>query len=314
MLYKGIDILQYKVKSMLKREDIRIRDPYIVVHNDSYYMYATSGETTLSCYISRDLEIWEPIGTVFEIPKNFWAYKDVWAAEVHKYKDKFYLFVSLLGNNGLRGTQIAVCDVPTGPFVPLVDRPVTPIDQSCIDGTLYVHENTPYILYSHDWPDNYVDEADAYVGEICAAELSNDLTQIVGKPWVLFGSNESPYSKGKCIDAFWEGKNIRRYGSDAPFVQKLSDGRLLLTWSPYFEGNYVVLKVISESGDIKGPWTHILPPLYDNNGGHAMFFDDLSGRRCMCLHAPEKSMLERAHIFEVAEKDNNFIVLKEIYT
>ena len=45
-----------------------------------------------------------------------------------------------------------------------------------------------------------------------------------------------------------------------------------------------------------------------------MFFDDLSGRRCMCLHAPEKSMLERAHIFEVAEKDNNFIVLKEIYT
>lgn len=299
---------------MLKREDIRIRDPFIVAHDGVYYMYASSGERTLSYYKSSDLENWEDCGVVFEIPEDFWAYRDVWAAEVHKYKDKFYLFVSLLGHNGLRGTQVAVCDTPAGPFVPIANRPLTPNNQSCIDGTLYVHEGKPYILYSHDWPDNYVAEKDAHIGEICAAEVSEDLQEIVGEPWVIFGSDESPWSKDKRVESVWNGKKIKRYGSDAPFVQKLSDGRLLLTWSPFFESNYVVLKVISESGDIRGPWTHLLPPLFSNNGGHAMFFNDFEGRHLMCLHAPERRalLLERAHLFEVGEKDGDFVIIKEI--
>ncbi|MBP3370557.1 MAG: family 43 glycosylhydrolase [Clostridia bacterium] len=296
---------------MLKREDIRVRDPYIVVHEDTYYMYATTGERTMSYYYSKDLENWEEGGAAFEIPEDFWAYKDVWASEVHKYKDRFYLFVSLLGKNGLRGTQIAVCDTPRGPFVPLLNRAVTPIDQSCIDGTFYLYEGKPYILYSHDWPDNYVEEKQAYVGEICAAELSDDLMTIVGEPWLIFDSDESPISFATPHHIEYEGRRTKRYGSDAPFMQKLSDGRLLLTWSPYLNGNYVVLSVISDSGDIRGPWRHVEKPLYDNNGGHAMFFCDLDGKLCMTIHQPEKHMLERAHIFEVGERDGEFVIFKE---
>ena len=142
----------------MKRTDIRVRDPFIVLENGIYYMYATTGERTLSCYYSKDLVNWEEGKVVFEIPENFWAYKDVWAGEVHRYKGKFYLFVSLLGTNGLRGTQIAVSDKPDGRFVPLIDRAITPLDQSCIDGTLFVSDGKPFILYSHDWPDNYVEE------------------------------------------------------------------------------------------------------------------------------------------------------------
>ena len=154
---------------MLKRSDIRVRDPYIVFEDGRYYLYATTGETTMSYYTSEDMENWELGGTAFEIPADFWAYKDVWASEVHKYRGRFYLFVSLLGKNGLRGTQIAVADTPAGPFLPLTDRAVTPAAQSCIDGTLYVQDSVPYIVYSHDWPDNFVEEKGAYVGEICAA-------------------------------------------------------------------------------------------------------------------------------------------------
>ena len=102
-----------------------------------------------------------------------------------------------------------------------------------------------------------------------------------------------------------------RYGSDAPFLQQLSDGKLLLTWSPYLDDNYVVLSAVSESGDLRGPWTHVLTPLYDQNGGHAMFFRDLNARLCMCLHAPESDMLERAHIFEM-EEDGVLVVKGEI--
>lgn len=298
---------------MHQRKDIRVRDPYIVYDNGTYYLYATTGEKTLSYYISADLENWESGGIAFEIPDDFWACKDVWAAEVHKYRNRFYLFVSLLGKNGLRGTQIAVSDTPAGPFLPLTDHAVTPATQSCIDGTLYVQDGIPYIIYSHDWPDHFVAEKDAYVGEICAAQLSQDLTSIVGDPWVLFQSDDSPISRATPHrGAIYNGQKIVRYGSDAPFVQQLSDGTLLLTWSPYLNGNYVVLNVVSQSGNLKGPWTHLPVPLYDKNGGHAMFFRNHDQKLCMCLHAPERYMLERAHIFEVVEKDGSLVVKEEI--
>lgn len=293
---------------MLLRKDIRVRDPYIVLENDTYYLYATTGETTLSFYTSPDLETWEFGGTAFEIPDDFWAYKDVWAGEVHKYKGRFYLFVSLLGKNGLRGTQIAVSDTPSGPFLPLTDRAVTPAAQSCIDGTLFVQDGIPYIIYSHDWPDHYVADKDAFVGEICAAQLRDDLTSIVGEPWVIFSSDSSPISAKTPHRMVRNGENIVRYGSDAPFVQALSDGTLLLTWSPYLNDNYVVLSAVARSGSIKGPWTHIPVPLFDRNGGHAMFFTTVEGKHCMCLHAPEQHMLERACIFEVGEKDGTLCI------
>ncbi len=296
---------------MLKRKDIRVRDPFILLDGDTYYLYCTSGQTTLSYYTSHDLENWEKGGVAFEIPENFWAYRDVWAAEVHSYKGKFYLFVSLLGHNGLRGTQIAVADHPGGPFIPLDERPVTPLDQSCIDGTLFVHRGIPYILYSHDWPDHYVAEKDAYVGEICLAQLSEDLHQIIGQPRILFSSNEVPISRATPDHRLLNGKPVIRYGSDAPFVQTLSDGHLLLTWSPYLNGNYVVLGAISESGDIHGPWAHLPRPIFDRNGGHAMFFRDKADRLLMCLHAPEAKMLERACLFQMGEQDGILQILTE---
>ena len=298
---------------MLKRRDIRVRDPYIVLCDGKYYMYATTGERTMSYYVSDDLENWTEGGIAFEIPENFWAYKDVWASEVHKYNGKFYLFVSLLGKNGLRGTQIAVSNTPSGPFIPIAPRAATPLTRSCIDGSLYVRDGKPYIFYSLDWPDNFVKEKDAYVGSVWALELTPDLTEQAGEPFCLFKSDQCPISR-ETPDrtTVWEGKSVVRYGSDAPFVQDLPDGRLLLTWSPYLNGNYVVLGAVSESGDVKGPWKHLDKPIFDRNGGHAMFFDDKNGRRIMCIHAPERNMEERAHLFYVDFSKNVNEITEEL--
>ena len=49
----------------MKRADIRVRDPFILYEGGVYYMYATTGEKTLSCYLSRDLENWEDSKVVF---------------------------------------------------------------------------------------------------------------------------------------------------------------------------------------------------------------------------------------------------------
>ena len=105
---------------------------------------------------------------------------------------------------------------------------------------------------------------------------------------------------------------ITRYGTDAPFFRTLSNGSLLLTWSPYLQDNYVVLSVISSSGKLRGPWAHVAEPLFTDNGGHAMFFHRTDGTLCMCLHAPEAHMLERAHLFEMAEENGLLVIKKEI--
>lgn len=289
---------------MKKTTDIRIRDPYIVAKNGTYYLYSSSVKefsNSVCVYKSTDLTNWQEPIPVYTLDTSGWKDYDLWASEVHEYNDKYYLFVSIMGKSGLRGTEISVSDTPDGTFTPIANRPATPLDKSCIDGTLFVDGDTPYIVYSRDWPDNYITEIGAYVGQICACELSKDLTTPVGEPFLLFNSNDCPYSAQAASPTPWEGKNVLRYGSDAPFIQRLSNGKLFLTWSPIPANNYVVLGATADN--IRGPWTHIEPPLYDNNGGHAMFFTDFDGTKKMCIHQPEKFTQERALIIQVHEKD-----------
>ena len=291
---------------MIKRENLRIRDPYVVAHNKTYYMYGTIGEDknekNLYVFRSKDLENWEEGKVIFTLSPDSWAESELWAPEVHLYKGKFYIFISIKGKNGLRGTQIAVSDTPDGIFIPLNNKPQTPPDKSCIDGTLYVENDTPYMIYSSDWPDNYESDKGCYVGKISAVELTEDLSEIVGEPFLLFESDEAYCSKKAPAVHEYLGKTISRYGSDAPFVQKLSNGNLFLTWSPIPDMNYIVAAAISENG-IKGDWKHLEKEVFYKNGGHAMFFDDFEGNRKMCIHFPERYPDERALFLDVIEED-----------
>ena len=302
----------------MKNSDINIRDPFILFENGQYYLYGTRAKDYgmktggFDVYVSSDLKCWSEPTECFDSEKYNLNAGANWAPEVHKYNGKYYMFASFTRENGLLGTFILQSDHPCGPFVPLTGRAVTPDHQSCIDGTLYVQDGKPHIIYSHDWPDCYVPEKAAYVGEICAAQLSEDLTEIIGEPWVIFASDESPISKATPDHLVYKGQNCIRYGSDGPFLQTLSDGTLILTWSPYLNGNYVVLSVVSQSGTLKGPWTHMPEPLYDKDGGHPMFFGTHDGKRCMCLHAPERRLEERVHIFVIGETNGTPCVIREL--
>lgn len=290
---------------MYKTENLRIRDPYVVVHDGMYYMYKAE-ENSILVYKSRNLEEWDDGGAVYSLSDASWGCRDLWAPEVHLYKGKYYMFLSLLGKNGLRGTEISVSSTPNGHFTPLTNRPVTPENRSCIDGTLYVEDGVPYIVYSADWPDNYNETEDAYIGEIWAWELSEDLREGIGKPFLLFKSSEAYCSLPQEIE--WDGRRSKRYGSDAPFLQRLSDGSLYLTWSPYPVDRYIVAAAVAEGSSIKSGWKHQEKPLFDKNGGHAMFFDALDGKRKMCIHCPEHPPLERAVFLDVKEENGKLMI------
>lgn len=294
---------------MIRTEELRVRDPYIVVYHNHYYMYKSDGNS-IYVHKSTDLKNWDDGTVVYTLSSDSWGCQDLWAPEVHYYKEKYYMFLSLLGKSGLRGTEISVADTPDGIFTPITNQPATPVDRSCIDGSLYVEKGTPYIVYSADWPHNYNPEQDSYIGEIWAMPLTEDLKASAGEPFMLFKSNEAPCSK-EPQECEWEGKQIRRYGSDAPFILPLSDGTLYLTWSPYPKDTYIVAAAISESKSIRGEWTHLSKPLFQQHGGHAMFFDALDGTRKMCIHQPECPPYERAQFLTVVEENRALKVIEQ---
>lgn len=292
----------------MKREDLRIRDPYVVAHDGVYYLYGTNAKWTeedvLYVYKSRDLKNWSDPVEIYRHPSGTWAKGELWAPEVHLYRGKFYMLLSLLGNHGKRGTQIFVSDTPDGKFTPISNSPATPYDRSCIDGTLYVENGTPFVVYSADWPDNLNEEKNCYIGEIRAIEMSEDLTRSVGDSFLLFRSNDSPASYAPT--SIYNEPDRVRYGSDGPFLSKLSDGSILLTWSPIPERNYVVAAAVSDGG-IRGKWRH-LDNIFSRNGGHAMFFHDFDGSRKMVMHYPEEYPKERAVILNAYEKDGTLVI------
>ena len=271
---------------MLKKEDIRIRDPFIFTDKEHgcYYMYGTTAlqpdtlhtSCSFSVYKTLDLEHFEEPKVIFE-GTAFWATQDYWAPEVHKYNGKYYLFGSFKHPDRCRGTQILVCDTPDGRFVPVSDAPATPADWECLDGTLWVENETPYLIFCHEW-------LQIKNGAICALPLSRDLTTPLGEPITLFHATDNPEVTGL------SAKRPDCYITDGPFLY-LEQGKLKMLWSSFAKGRYLVLE--AESDSVLGPWRH-LPARFDFDGGHAMLFERLDGKRMISLHSPNKAGLERA--------------------
>lgn len=272
---------------MLKKEDIRIRDPFIYTdkENGCYYMYGTTAltggtfdtERTFAVYKTADLESFEDAKLIFDGSKiGFWADKNYWSPEMHKYNGKYYLFASFKADGKCRATQILVCDTPDGTFVPLSDKPATPEDWECLDGTLWVEDGVPYIVFCHEW-------LQVKDGEIWAQALTADLSAPVGEPFMLFKASDA-----KDVNELQKGTG--NYVTDGPFFYK-EDGKLNMIWSSFLDGRYVVLKAQSDS--IKGKWSHLGSQL-DFDGGHAMLFETLDGERMISLHSPNTSPLEKA--------------------
>lgn len=278
--------------------DINIRDPFVLKENGKYYLYGTRGETAwtraegLDVYVSDDLENWSEPHACFTVPEGFWANREVWAPEVHKYKGKYYMFVSLYSETRLRATQILKSETPMGPFLPFTDDAITPVGWQCLDGTFYVDKNgDPYIVFCHEW----VQVKD---GEIHAMKLTEDLTAAAGEPFLLF----------KASEPHWADKSRETFITDGPFMYRTESGRLLMIWSTFTQSGYVQAIAYSDNDEIDGNWIHE-DPMFDKDGGHGMIFEDYNGKKYLILHSPNENPLERPVLFEITE-ENGTIKLK----
>ena len=286
---------------MLKKEQIHIRDPFILVEDGKYYMYGSRGPETwgkctgLDVYVSEDLENWSEPNVCFTPPADFWSDMNYWAPEVHKYNGNFYMFVSFKSEDKCRGTQILKAESPVGPFVLHSDGPVTPREWECLDGTLYVAKNgTPYIIFCHEW----VQVKD---GGMCALELTPDLKQSVGAPRELFKA-----SSFEAVTSVLEEDG--HFVTDGPFFHRAQDGQLLMIWSSYTHGKYCEVVSYSDNGDIDGNWFHKKEMLFAEDGGHGMIFKDLQGDLRFVMHIPNEPPKERPSVCTVVEADGTLRV------
>jgi GH43 family beta-xylosidase len=300
------------VQALKRTSEIRIRDPYILPHKETglYYMYAQihnrdeSLPAGVEVYWSKDLKQWAGPENVFTTPEGSWGPSTVWAPEVHVYKGKYYLFATLHPGgapivDGIRqkGTQIFVADSPRGPFKPFANRPHTPINWMSLDGTLYVEDGQPWMVFCHEW-------AQIRDGSMELLKLKQDLSAVDGEPVTLFKASEAPWAAGIT-------KNKDGYVTDGPFLFKTKTGKLLMTWSTIGKA-YLVGMAISDSGRVAGPWRQIETPLVEKNGGHGMIFRNFEGDLLLGLHHPNANLLERLQLLKIQDEGDRLSVVEEV--
>ena len=277
---------------MTHRSDIQIRDPFILVEGDWYYLFGTTDRDpwkeghSFLCWRSRDLQWYEGPFTAFAPGEDFGGTINFWAPEVHKHQGRFYMFASFLRPGKQRGTMILRSDVPMGPYVPVSDKPYTPGDWSCLDGTFFHEDGKSYSFFIHEW-------TQIKDGTVELTELKEDLSGAAGESVTLFHGSDAPWAKDIADGGFV---------TDGPFVWKLSTGRLAMLWSGFGAEGYTLGVAYSEGG-VRGPWVQDPEPLFRTDGGHGMIFRTLEGELMLSLHSPNTTPLERPHFFPIVERD-----------
>lgn len=274
----------------MKKNEIIIRDPYILLHEGKYYMYGTRSLTTWSkadgfdCYVSDDLQEWEGPFEVFHKPETFFATEKYWAPECYGYRGAFYILATFASESECTQMYILKSDSPLGPFK-VHSKRVTPEGWACIDGTMYIENEVPYLIFSHTFED-------IRHGEMCAVQLTDDLTEATGEPFKLFEGTDAkwnrpiPFAKEVC------GIEEPAYFTDGPGIIKLKSGKLGMTWSGWGECGYAIGLAISDNGTLRGPWRQQDEPVFPLNGGHGMAFTDKENNRRFVLHYPDTHFKE----------------------
>lgn len=266
-------------------DSLHVRDPFVLADTatHAFYLYA-SHRPGFKVYKSVDLQNWTDLGDCFVADTGFWGKTDFWAPDVYRYRGRYYLFATFSGRNGKRGTSILVSSRPDSGFTPLVNAPVTPPDWMCLDASLYVDKKgRPWLVFSREW----LEVGD---GQVLIQRLSGDLRRRIGHPHLLFTASQASWTK-----PIRKG-TVEGYVTDAPFIWRGKDGRLILLWSSFNkQGRYaigVARPLGSRSGAfarssslLTGHWTPDPEPINQDDGGHAMLFEAF-GKLMISYHAP----------------------------
>ena len=111
-----------------------------------------------------------------------------------------------------------------------------------LDGTLWVEEGIPYMVYCHEWV-QIVD------GSMELIQLKPDLSGTEGASMTLFHASAASWSTGGEPAA----GNPISYVTDGCFLYRTKSGKLLMIWSSFLAGKYAIGIAESTTGKVTGP-------------------------------------------------------------
>ncbi len=289
------------VQGYVKLSDLRWRDACILPDPSTmtYYLVGPAGRS-VKAYTSKDLIHWYGPQIIYTAPDDVWGeipVTGIWAPELHLYKGKYYLFLTFDTRNMFaeqwrnwlprvrRGSQILVSDTPAGPFSAFENHSTLPADMMTLDGTLWVEDGIPYMVFCHEWV-QISDGAVAYV------RLKDDLSGTSGEPVHLFRGSQAPWDQ--------ISNTYGCYVTDGPYLYTSKTGKLFMIWTSGGQAGMTMGIAVAKSGKLAGPWKQLEEPVFKSDGGHGMIFKSFEGKLLLILHSPYNGDT-RLHLFEVED-------------
>lgn len=272
---------------------VPLGDPFILLHEGTYYAYGTNADDGIQVYTSDDLEEWELADGLALKSEDSWGDKWFWAPEVYYIaeKDKFFMYYSADEH-----ICVATADSPFGPFVQDEKRPMLETEKA-IDNSLFVDEDgTPYLYL-----DRFNDGLNIWVGK-----LEEDLITLDTSEWV------------QSIHVSQEWETVWPRVNEGPFVLKHGDTYYMTYSANSYESPHYGVGFATASSPL-GPWTkYEQNPILQMPGdlvgvGHSAMFEDKDGNLKIVFHAHHNkdNIHPRAmHIADVSFSDDNPAVMQ----
>lgn len=272
-------------------DSLIMSDPFVLADETTQMYYLTGSGGNL--WKSADLKMWEGPYNYIEIDTASWMGTQpmIWAPELHKYRDKYYCITTFTNTQLIvdtvpdrydvqrRSPHILVSDRPEGPYRPISEKSYLPEKWSTLDGTLWVEDGKPYLVFCHDWM-QIIDGIVKYVG------LTPDLAGPAGEPTAMFKASDAPWPREmSSIGELTYGMPLNGYVIDGPFFFRTETNRLGMLWASWSDKRYAQGVAYSVSGKLSGPWVQTEKPLNPNNSGHAMLFRTFDGKTLLSMHA-----------------------------
>ena len=270
---------------------VQAADPHVICDDGMFYMYATNANGNGDCsylqvFTSYNLTDWTNNGICYQPKLTNWAIDGLWAPEVIKFEEKYYLYYSGWDiKHGGHQIGVAVSDSPLGPFIDYVgesangyiDSKNAPIkfDFSVIDASPFIDKDgEKYLLFTKD---QYQGVSSIYI-----AKLNDDMVTIDYSTITLLSE--------PVLD--WEMQNTNHW-NEAPFLYEHEGVYYLFYSANYYMDRYYGIGVSTSSSPM-GPFEKAEEPVlitqdywdYISGTGHCSLFTSPDGKEVfMAYHS-----------------------------
>jgi len=242
---------------------VSLGDPFILLHEDTYYAYGTRAESGIEVYTSSDLQTWKLENDLALHKNDTWADRWFWAPEIYHINGKFYMYFSADEHIGA-----AIADSPLGPFKMIEKKPML-ASEKAIDNSLFIDDDgTPYLSFVRFNDGN----------NIWIAELEKDLVTIKEE------------TMKPCLHVSQKWEEVWPRVNEGSFIVK-HKGLYYMTYSANsYESPFYGVGYATATSPM-GPWTKFEknPILQKPDAlvgvGHSAMFRDKAGQLKIVFHA-----------------------------